>query len=87
MIYQIFVRYAIVGILIHGKEPVTELVLETSTVLNKEVNNHSSAALQSLIDHIRLRVMNSPETLGKIVESVIKNPGFIVPDASLLKLK
>lgn len=76
---------AIAGIPFHIEEVMTKLVLENVKAQHKGVDSCFSATLESLIERIVKKVVNSPEAIGQIVQAVSDNPGFVAPVATFVK--
>lgn len=82
---QILVHNMITCILFPVEEAGTELVPDNLTTLYKGVENRLSAALKSPIERIVRRAAGSPQTIAKVTEAVIDNPGFIAPTYAHVK--
>lgn len=84
---QIFLLRAVTGVLVHVEEAMTKLVLETLTTQHKGVDNHLSAALESLKERIVRKVVRSTQVIAKIEEAVIDSLQFTAPTAGFVKWK
>lgn len=73
------------GILVHIKEIVSKLMLETLLTNKKSSDNRFSAALVTLFIRAVCKIMNSPDFISHISNAVINNPGFIALVAALVK--
>lgn len=84
---QFLVSDGITGIPFYVGEAMKLLVLETVTVQHKRVDNRLSTSLEYLIEQIIRKEVSSPQAIAQITESVIDNPRFIAPTATLDKSK
>lgn len=81
------VRDAITGIPLYFDVEITRLMLLTAMHQHKGAENSLSAALESLADLIVKKVMNTPDTILQITNSIIDDHELIKPIAVVFDWK